>query len=518
MSKSNKNKAKFKYYPKNVILPTALVELLDKKILETAPDFKFDITIAKIFLWLVINRTSNDWDIELFDEYIPIPHQIFEYYNPSKYTKYLNYLEQINLIEHLGWKNFKDESRCKMFRLSSEALTAIWNADFSFTTVNVEQLISQIRISFRKYEISPALFIKLPHLVSWYNSKLTVDYDLSLDFIKQSYLKTDDIFRNLYKLRNFKESNFYATQNESSDGRLHTNLSNFPRELRQFLRYDGQSLVSYDLKASQPYFLIALIESLFREMISKPPATSSIEGNYEENERLIKEKIKRNNKVYSYILDTFRETSISEGFTEEFNKFKSLYYSDIYDELGQILIPDEDYYLAEDENGQNVLNRDGNPVWIRNKYVEYNDKYKKKKMKTVPMLYDSKRDMMKVIVLNILYGGTKRPCQEYKLFEENFPYISQLMKAIKKDKKEDFPRLLQQIESDCILNFVTLKLSEKYPEMPIWTIHDSIITTYEYANSIDLKSEITDLIREYSGVEPLIKEEMFCENCIVSAA
>src|SRR5690606_37478303 len=117
-----------------------------------------------------------------------------------------------------------------------------------------------------------------------------------------------------------------------------------------------------------------------------------------------------------------------------------------------------------------------------------------------------KRDMMKVVVLNILYGGIKNKGVEYRLFENLFPLISQVLTIFKQDDKNRFPKLLQQIESECILDVVSRKLAEKYPEMPLWTIHDSVLTTESFAQKLDLEVEIKALIIDYCGVSPIIEK------------
>ncbi|WP_282631175.1 hypothetical protein [Empedobacter sedimenti] len=77
-----------------------------------------------------------------------------------------------------------------------------------------------------------------------------------------------------------------------------------------------------------------------------------------------------------------------------------------------------------------------------------------------------------------------------------------------KDAYKKFPKLLQHIEADCVIDFVTKKISEVHPEIPIFTIHDSICT-------IDIDSDviyrlIKKYISEYSGgILPSIKEEFW---------
>lgn len=48
-------------------------------------------------------------------------------------------------------------------------------------------------------------------------------------------------------------------------GRVHTNLTNLPRELRQFIRLDGKKITGRDLVSSQPVFLACLLLARYKE-------------------------------------------------------------------------------------------------------------------------------------------------------------------------------------------------------------------------------------------------------------
>jgi len=56
---------------------------------------------------------------------------------------------------------------------------------------------------------------------------------------------------------------------DSTAGRLHTNLTNLKSDLRNYLTYDGKTLVAVDIRNSQPYLSLALFrkDSYCRESI-----------------------------------------------------------------------------------------------------------------------------------------------------------------------------------------------------------------------------------------------------------
>lgn len=50
---------------------------------------------------------------------------------------------------------------------------------------------------------------------------------------------------------------------DDTGNRLHTNLTNLPAEVRNFITYAGRPLVSIDIRNSQPYMSLALFERKF---------------------------------------------------------------------------------------------------------------------------------------------------------------------------------------------------------------------------------------------------------------
>ncbi len=54
---------------------------------------------------------------------------------------------------------------------------------------------------------------------------------------------------------------YYSFDNTSR--RLHTNLTNLPKELKPFISYAGSKLVSVDVKNAQPFFITAVLRQAF---------------------------------------------------------------------------------------------------------------------------------------------------------------------------------------------------------------------------------------------------------------
>ncbi|MCJ7936028.1 MAG: hypothetical protein MUW56_20965 [Chryseobacterium sp.] len=91
-----------------------------------------------------------------------------------------------------------------------------------------------------------------------------------------------------------------------------------------------------------------------------------------------------------------------------------------------------------------------------------------------------------------------------KIFDEKFPYFSAFLKELKKSNYKYLSKLMQNEEAHCILHVVTKRLSQLYPKMPLFTIHDSIMTTEYWAEKTNLKKFIQSMMLEVNGVKPQI--------------
>jgi hypothetical protein len=73
------------------------------------------------------------------------------------------------------------------------------------------------------------------------------------------------------------------------------------------------------------------------------------------------------------------------------------------------------------------------------------------------------------------------------------------------DEYNKFALILQNIESTTILRMACKNIAQKYPNMPLFTVHDSVATTEDFAPILGplIASEIELVV----GFKPTIKEE-----------
>jgi hypothetical protein len=71
-----------------------------------------------------------------------------------------------------------------------------------------------------------------------------------------------------------------------------------------------------------------------------------------------------------------------------------------------------------------------------------------------------------------------------KLFGQLFPNVYQSIKKLKEKDYTNLAKLLQRVESSAIINGVIRLCMEDHPSMPVFTIHDSFLTTAAWVDQL----------------------------------
>ena len=253
------------------------------------------------------------------------------------------------------------------------------------------------------------------------------------------------------------------------DHRLHSFLSNIKKELRHLITYDGQPLVSIDVKSCQPYLLSYLLQPKNWKKIKSILSSSSI-PNYH---------IK---KLQSSILmfGLFSESDCSEGLQRK-----------VFDEI----VWEDDFYLH-----------------IMNKAAE---------MGHQDLFPDKKKTKKKIINIFFDSGWYMNNNEERNLFAKWFPNevafieeVHKISRILDKKKLKDkdsvinlLPILLQRVESMIMLEYVCNAISEELPDAPLLPVHDCIHTTPPYAEKV--RAIMERVLTAEVGVKPGIKVEYY---------
>ena len=81
---------------------------------------------------------------------------------------------------------------------------------------------------------------------------------------------------------------------------------------------------------------------------------------------------------------------------------------------------------------------------------------------------------------------------------------------LKNNYYKNFPRILQRVEAYVILRKVAEEVRKINPEIPFFTIHDSILTTEEHIET--LRNTIAKVYSKYLALVPELKETIYNDH------
>lgn len=467
-----------------IILPEEIHNKLTNALEQKPPKFNFRDEIGLYFLSLISHLPSFKKDVSYVGGYVNLSSEKMLKVSRN-YRKYLNYFIENNIIEeNKSYSNKKNYS--KSYRYCDKGIKK-----FEWKIIEYDML----KKTYDKIETKEKKLCKHPdYLSKWFNSKLEIDFEGALVEVQNKLKYTSDKeLKTLKKaesylrsLKNIHFKEFWSSRNPKSDNRYHSNLTNMPKIFRKWIKYNGRKLAGIDIKNSQPFFLIILIEILMRK-----------EGEKNRIGKVIGEKsriINKINKLYSgTMFYTLLETLKCSGFQEEYKSIKlDILNGKFYDNLEPCFKFEK---TIDGKFKRKFFNKD------TGKQQQY--------------YFKTKRDVVKRLLLFFLYknnqANIKKEDKDYLIFKEIYPNFCKVLELLKYNNKKDLPKLLQHIEADCVLDYTCKKISDKYPNLLLCTIHDSIITTEE--NIQLLEKETEKLISQYcNGIKPTLKKEYWHNN------
>ncbi len=466
------------------LIPSSIKKYIDAMIVIYPPKFRYNCRVEFFYYIIItiIKRQNTFENKPLANAPVALNATILKGII-SNYEEYLRWLVEMEVIELAV--NYSVGHHSNKYCFTDFILMSFEKVP-ELEKVEMKALASDNIIVERSIEDSD-IYKENKHLLKWFNDKLEIDFDGALNFIdhyineKYTYVSGD--YR-IYSIESEKvackrmhwinqisklhHKVFTATRNEESDFRLHTVLTNFKKIFKPFVTYDGKKLVAFDLKNSQPYFLVYLISNL-----------SSNSSRYVD--RLCR-------KVYGIRLCTFmlpilKETLSSKEFTEEFFQIeKWVLEGTLYENLALILKPEKCFTGGFT-----------NVVFIK----EIKSKH--------PVSFDTERELLKSVFIRALFCKNDSTDEYYLRLKEELPNFMRVLEILKEEDNAHLSRLLQNIESRCIIDYVTKKIAKEYPEMPLFTIHDSIATTVDF--EAVLGELMIQYVEEFTGFKPKVAKE-----------
>lgn len=276
------------------------------------------------------------------------------------------------------------------------------------------------------------------------------------------------------------EEDYFMSLDDSA-GRLHTNMTNMPGLLRNFLKYNGQPLVSVDISNCQPYLVNGLLQPHFYDCAAKIFEKTDfgvLEGKFEEKEpdphfNMTTVSTHMSGEWYKEVAVTsspFMLVNLGQiNATQEIQEFREITVSGMFYERFQ-------YHLVRDLGNQ------------------YED-----------------RDLAKLEALRALFTGNRylhqHGAEAKKCFSMHYPNIYKLITHLKKSNKKFFPALLQAMEAEIMLNRVARRIRNQRRKIPVFTIHDCLLTTADNVEYV--KQVIYEEFTRCIGAPPHLKLEYY---------
>ncbi|MEN9389701.1 MAG: hypothetical protein RLY61_785 [Candidatus Parcubacteria bacterium] len=297
---------------------------------------------------------------------------------------------------------------------------------------------------------------------------------------------------------------------DDSGERLYNCLTEAPSVLRNFITYDGKTLVGLDIKNSQPFHFNVLLRdtfwrnncktaqlnlynispTLYNEVKSVIPIIREIIQVKSSNKKLAKEKILE-------ILNRLH----SEGNIKQDDIVPNIY---MFPKNARTLVNKE----MQTSNFPN-LTKDGKLY----KFILTHFPKLLPKNSGNDDLFSS-RAQAKQSFIHMMYHNPEemrsKAKQVFLIFFHLFPREAAIMMLLKNNYYKNFPRILQRIEAYIILRKIAEEVRKINADIPFFTIHDSILTTEEHVET--LRETIAKVYSKNLGMVPELKETIYNDH------
>lgn len=421
---------------------------IDKVLQDNPPQFNYGrdkfVYILNLIYALPARKKKS---IENYNGFTPISKTILGS-TIKDYRVHINYLKEQNIVEE---DNYIPDKKCGGLRFTHQYRHHLKPVEITSWTL-IKNIV-YLRKNYNSELTNDLIFLK-----KWFKD-IDVDIKAAKKYLKRQW-REDYITENSdkailkYNSRLLPLEQLCTKENplffvDATAGRLHTYITQLKSELRKLLKWKGNVLCSIDISNSQPF----LLQSLVNQKV------------YEECK--MKERLERINPKLDTIMLGVLIHSISKE--EDVLLFKRIVSSGkFYEEFGKILKDNGEFEDISDDNlRKEVKNITFSTLFSNNKAISYSN--------------------------------------YIKIFQRIFPNVYKVLKYIKKGQHNTLAIVLQSLEADLVLHKACKRIDMDKPDIPLFTLHDSIITTKENVEYV--KSVLTHIMKENIGAKPNLKIE-----------
>ncbi len=317
---------------------------------------------------------------------------------------------------------------------------------YEITTITLIKKLKFSQNSNLKNELFSSISNELMlHMAKFFN-KLTVEYDDAVE-------KLQDLFGDEPKkhlackitLDTIHNKAYRRVFRDPTGRRVHNPITNLKRELKTFLRYDGQPLKVLDISNSQPFFVNYILNKEFKpsevnfSLITDDEIKNYMEGlayEFGEQDDVIEyKKLTSEGKLYEYLIETLPSDK-----TDVFNNRQ--HFKDTFFHM---------FYSSNTSRNTSIVR------------------------------------IMK------------------ELFIDKFPTIYNYMDFLKSKHYSYYPILMQNVEAQIMIDIISARLMNSYKKIPFFTIHDSFLCLEVDADII--KAIMDEEITKFTGIKANINIE-----------
>lgn len=432
----------------NILLPNSidldlLLSDLPTKPRKYEPNLQLKKDEIAIIIYTILRRIAYNYEDYKKTGYVRLNSKRLEKYCKS-YKEIFTLLEKHKIIIIDGKY------------ISGEISKGYGLVDGILTTDLYEHEIKTQKLIKRNEEnsISPSNGEKHIEKLIYWLKRVTIEEKEAIEKLEQMVSNNEiDIwkyYQNRINVNNILTKQWYFKRDDTA-GRIHTNITNLKKELRSYLSLNGIKLVEKDMDISNCQPLVSII--------------------------LLHEELRNKYKIEEKVFN--RKKSTMEGSKKEKQQVIPFMFSNIQKLL---TYPDVRMYidLVVSEKIYKFL------------LTKYNEKYPNKP-KTLKEI--------KRLTLTSMFSPSIWNTNITVLMRENFPSIMEIFDQLKigfnktkhgngylKRKSTDPPCLiavvLQSLEVELVIHQIVPEIIELDPNIPILTIHDSILSHPEYIDRI----------------------------------